>query len=79
MRTAMTHDLKHVAGITPQSRHPDPLVADALVAELTSLLHDVSCALILKENDDAEIALLDRADALLKQVAAYQGNTGKLH
>lgn len=79
MRTTMTHDLKNAAGITPQSCPLDPLAADALVAELAAVLHDVSCALILKENDAAEIALLDRADALLKQVAAYQGNTGKLH
>ena len=79
MRTAMTHDLKNAAGITLQSCPLDPLAADALVAELATVLHDVSCALILKENDAAEIALLDRADALLKQVAAYHGGTGKLH
>ena len=66
----MTDALSHIAGLPAPTNDSAGLVLDAaLVTELTDLLHDVSCALILKENDAAQMALLDRADALLKQLA----------
>jgi hypothetical protein len=74
----MTDALSHIAGLPAPTNDSAGLALDAaLVTELTDLLHDVSCALALKENGAAEMALLDRADALLKQVAAYQGKSGK--
>jgi hypothetical protein len=74
----MTDGLSHIAGLpAPRTDRADLVLDAALVTELTDLLHDVSCALALKGNDAAEMALLDRADALLKQVAAYQGKSGK--
>jgi len=74
----MTDALSHIAGLpAPRNDSADPVLDAALVTELTDLLHDVSCALILKENDVAEMAWLDRADAFLKQVAVYQENSGK--
>lgn len=66
----MTDALSHIAGLSvPPDDSADLVLDGALVTELADLLHDVSCALILKENDAAEMTLLDRADALLKQLA----------